>query len=205
MINSMKKNIITRAIAGTALLASFSSLAVVEPITMAFVTVADLQVNQTQAIAFGSSVIGAADTTCNMNVAVLAANVGNTGTIPDADIDAGLTGDGCLNVTTAPSATLAGIYNVIGIPSQAVTITVASAVGAGFTYAPRGFVVPDDSTLTFATAVTLFNDVPTSFTLGDDTTQQAQIVIGGALVIDSGAALLSNNPYSTTFDITVTY
>jgi hypothetical protein len=203
MINSMKKNMITRALAGTALLASFSTLAVVEPITLAFVTVADIQVNQTQPLAFGSSVIGAAGSSCVMNVAVLAANTGSNGTITDADIDAGLTGDGCLNVTTATGESLAGIYEIVGIADQAVEVTIASATGDGFTFSPRGFATTDSSTA-FGTGTTLFNDVATAFTLGDTTAQQAQIVVGGTLAVDVGAPLAANSPFSVIYNITVT-
>ena len=196
---------ITRALAGTALLASFSTLAVVEPITLAFVTVADIQVNQTQPLAFGSSVIGAAGSSCVMNVAVLGANTGSNGTIADADIEAGLTGDGCLNVTTAAGTSLAGIYDIVGIADQAVEVTIGSATGAGFTFSPRGFATPDDGTTIFGTGTTLFNDVATAFTLGDVTAQQAQIVVGGTLAVDVGAPLAANSPFSVIYNITVTY
>jgi hypothetical protein len=201
----MKKNLITRALAGTALLASFSTLAVVEPITLAFVTVADIEVNQTQPLAFGSSVIGSAGSSCVMNVAVLGANTGAGGTIDDDDIDAGLTGDGCLNVTTGPSESLAGIYDIVGIADQAVEITIGSAIGAGFTFSPRGFATPDDSAIFFGTGTTLFNDVATAFTLGDTAAQQAQIVVGGTLAVDVGAPLAANSPFSVVYNITVTY
>lgn len=205
MINSMKKNMITRALAGTALLASFSTLAVVEPIILAFVTVADLQVNQTQPIAFGSNVIGSAGSSCVMSVAVLAANAASTGIIPDTDIEAGMTGDGCLNAAAAAGAGIAGIYNIVGILDQAVEITLGSATGAGFTYSPRGFAVASDSTTDFSGPTTLFNDVITAFTLGDEAATQGQIVVGGTLLVDAGASLAANSPFSVTYDITVTY
>jgi hypothetical protein len=205
MINSMKKNMITRALAGTALLASFSTLAVVEPITLAFVTVADIEVNQTQPLAFGSSVIGSAGSSCVMNVAVDAGSNATFGTIVDSDIFAGLTGDGCLNVTTAVSEGLAGIYEIVGIADQAVDITIGSATGAGFTFSPRGFATPDHASTAFGTGTTLFNDVATAFTLGDTAAQQGHIVVGGTLAVDVGAPLAANSPFSVVYNITVTY
>jgi len=202
MINSLKKNMITRALAGTALLSSFTALAATESVTLSFVTVADLVITQTQAIAFGSSIIGAAGSTCVMSASVLAANTGNTGTIVDADIEAGLTGDGCLNVTAAASTGLAGVYSVAGIDNQVVELTLQSGTGTGFTFTPLGFAVEDDSTTDFSSPTTLFATVATNHTLGD---AGANIVVGGTLDIDAGAALDSGKPYSLTYDIVASY
>jgi len=203
----MKKNMITRALAGTVLVtASLSTSAVVAPFNVGFVTIQDLEITQNNALSFGQNVIGTAASTCTMDVNVLAANNGNNGTIPNADIEDAITGTGCLAVATAAGNNLAGVYTIKGQTDQAVTVTLGSvAAGGDFSFSPKGFMVRDDSAVTFAASTTtLFADTPTSGTLGDSVAFQMGVVVGGTITI-GGTDLVANTPYTANYNITATY
>ncbi|SFC25540.1 hypothetical protein [Pseudoalteromonas denitrificans] len=202
----MKKNMITRALAGTVLIsASLSTSAVVAPFNVGFVTIQDLEITQNNALSFGQNVIGTAASTCTMDVNVLAANNGNNGTIPNADIEDAITGTGCLAVATGAGNNLAGVYTVKGQTDQSFTLTLGSvATGGDFSFSPKGFMVRDDSAVTFATATILFADTPTSGTLGDSAAFQMGVVVGGTITI-GGTDLVANTPYTANYNITATY
>jgi len=196
----MKKNLITKILAGSLLtVAAASAQAKTVSFNVGFVTLADLDIVQTQALTFGQNIIGLTGTTCTMSVTSTATNAASAITMVSEYHDA-IAGAGCIDKVAAIN-NLAGVYTISGASGQAFNITVASSSSADFDFAPTGLVITGGAAN--GSGVTVFANTPQSATL-DTTNSDAFLSVSGTVTI--GAADLSpNTPYSQTFDITATY
>jgi len=201
-IHIMKKNLITKILAGSLLtVAAISAQAKTVSFNVGFVTLADLDIVQSQALTFGQNLIGLTGTTCTMTVTNVATNAATAASVIIADNNDALAGAGCLDVA-AGTNNLMGVYTITGAPGQAFNITVTSASNADFDFAPTGLVSTGNANSD--TGVTVFANTPQSATLRAGTPFDAFLTVAGTITI--GAADLSpNTPYSQTFDITATY
>ncbi|MFT7005709.1 MAG: hypothetical protein ACJAXJ_000208 [Colwellia sp.] len=197
----MKKNTIIRALAGTLLAATaLSASAKTVQGDVGFVTVADLVIEQLQALSYGQTVLGTASTTC--------LSTPDSGTVTGAQLTGTVaptltelpipvhSGTGCITAANA----LAGVYKITASGTQAVKITVASlAAGGDFDFSPAGYVM--DSAGSAGAETIFFPDTPLTFT---PTAGKVGVVVGGTITIGA-ANLIANTPYSGQFDITATY
>lgn len=195
------KTLLATAIIGT----SATVWAATSSFTVAFTTVQDLQINQNNALSFGTAnVFGLNGTSCTLTTAVAAASSANTGVIANSDIEDSLSsGDGgCIAVTSDTSNNLSGVYEITGVAGQTANVTVSSVTGGtDFDFQPSGFMVPNDTTTDFSSPVSIIADNSVSLTIGDN--GSIVVVVGGVVTINQD--LTANTAYSASFDITATY
>jgi len=198
----MKKNLITKVLVGSLLtVAAMSAQAKTASFNVGFVTLADLDIVQTQALTFGQNLIGLTGTTCTMTVANSGTTANGTAALVIQDHDDSLSGAGCLTVAAGVN-NLMGVYSITGASGQAFNVTIASASNADFDFAPTGLVFTGDASTN--TGVTVFANTPQSATLRAGGSNDAYLTVAGTISV--GATDLSpNTPYSQTFDITATY
>jgi len=197
----MKKNVITKVIAGSLLtVAAMSAQAKTASFNVGFVTLADLDIVQTQALTFGQNLIGLTGTSCTMSITTTGTTAAAAASMLTDNQDE-LSGAGCLTVATGVN-NLMGIYTITGAQGQAFNITVASASNGDFDFAPTGTVIAGG--VNIGSGVTVFANTPQSSTLQATAAADAYISVGGTITVGA-ADLAPNTPYSQTFDITATY
>ncbi|AWB67261.1 hypothetical protein C2869_12785 [Saccharobesus litoralis] len=164
-----------------------------------FVTLQDISISQVSSLSFGQNVFGTADSTCTVTPTLATGT--DTGAVADADVTDGISGAGCLSVSTGTSNNFSGIYVVTGEPGQSINLTIASVDGTDFDFSPT--VIAVDDTATYSTASSIPQDSPTAITL-DSTSGNLNLVIGGTITIGS-TTLTPNTSYTEQFTITATY
>jgi len=195
----MNKNMITKAIAGSVMVAaSMSAVAKVETFSIGFVTIQDLTIDEVSPIAFGQKIIGKAGTACTMDVTADIATT--TGAL--TDVQSGISGAGCIDTAAANGASFAGVYTVSGEADLTVNVTVASVSATDFDFSPSGLLLSDGGDLN-NDAVDVFADSSAATTL-DSTNGEAHIYLGGTLTVGA-SDLTANTPYSADYTITATY
>lgn len=196
----MKNNMITKALAGSLLVAaSMSANATTETTTTTFGVLPALTIAGVDVWVPLTTLTGAAGTTCTWTPTLLAP----TATTPDvtSDITIERTGDGCPNLTagTAGTTALAGSYTVVaaGATNVDVQIELVQGTGGDLTFDPAGVGSPDDGS---AVAVAIPTGTPTIVNLGANA--QANIYVGGTTTV--GGTGISTNT-AVAWDLIATY
>lgn len=194
----MKSSSIIRSLAITAV-SALSASAIAATFQVSFTTVQDLQITSINDINYGTAnVTGVNGTTCTLTTAIAAGSTGNTGLVANNDIEDSIAGNGCIDIASATSNNLSGIYEVTGVAGQSIRVTVASGSG-DFDYTPTGFMIPNDSTLDFTNQTNTGTNI--AITIGD--AGSVAVVLGGTVTMTQD--LTPATAYTVDFDITATY
>jgi hypothetical protein len=201
----MKKNIITKALAGSVMVAaSMSATAVDQTMNLAFTTLPAITITEVgSGIDLGTAAItGGANTTCTIGIDSVTPS--DVAAAANTLVTVSLSGDGCVNAAGATGTAFAGMATIDGGDGMTVNVTVNSDSNADFTFTPAATVVQADGG---ATPVALTADTAGQVVLGPNGNTGAGIAhlyIGGDIVIGA-TELTAGTPYSTTYNVTVTY
>jgi len=150
----MKKNIISKALAGSLLVATtMSANATTETFTLTFDVLPAITILPVTAFAPGAILTGTALSTCTWEPTYL--NATAVGAPAVADVNVKRSGNGCpTQPITAGDATTTGVYTISGGATALnidVNVTLVSGSSTNITFAPAGVVTPDDMSYPFVT------------------------------------------------------
>lgn len=190
----MNKNMISKALAGSLLVAaSMSANATTTPITVTFDVLPALTITTTTAFAPGAVLTGAAGTTCTWTPTLGGAPTATTGAV--GDVTATRSGDGCPALaSSAGAATNTGVYLVTAgatAPNVDVQVTVSTATSldTNLTFAPTAAATPDDG----SSAVVA---------LAADTAAAVNTGANGIIVLYLGGTTTAVNAVAASTDVT---
>ena len=195
----MKNNMITKALAGSLLVAASMS-AKADPITVTFDVLPAITIGTTTAFAPGAVLTGAAASTCTWAPTLAGAPTATTGAV--GDVTATRSGDGCPALaSTAGLASNTGVYLVTAGGTAAnldvqVTLTPGTSLDGNLTFDPAAVGTPDDGS---SGPVAIASGGPVAVNTGAN----------GIIVLYLGGTTTANNAVSAstdvTFDIAATY
>jgi len=195
--NKLNRSVLSAGIALTLGLAAYQANAALTPFPVSFTTQSEATVVSIRPLDFGAVMGLSPFGSCTLTAVGAAGDLWLAPpftTAPASSTGITLSGAGCLSTTAD-----AGIYIVTGTNNSLVKITLTSASGADFDFAPAGHADPDSGTDT--DGVALAADTQTDVTLvGTD----AGIVVGGVITIGA-TPLTPGTAYTMDYNIELTF